>query len=83
MVPGSTLRTVLETTPNLTLDRLTQFREAYYKQKNAHDLCNTMTNMLQFPKESVYTFVMLCLEVRQKILLVSEKSLKLFSRIHK
>ena len=33
-----------------------------------------MTNMLQFPKESVYTFVMLCLEVRQKILLVSEKS---------
>ena len=79
MVPGLTLRTVLETTPNLTLDRLTKFLEAHYEQKNAHDLCNTMTNMLQFPEESVYTFVMRCLEVRQKILLV----LKLFSRIHK
>ena len=74
MVPGLTLRTVLETTPNLTLDRLTQFLEAQYEQKNAHELCNTMTNMLQFPEESVYTFVMRCLEVRQKILLVSEKS---------
>ena len=33
-----------------------------------------MANMLQFPKESVYAFVMRCLEVCQKILLVSEKS---------
>ena len=74
MVPGLTLRTVLETTPNLTLDRLTQFLEAHYEQKNAHDLCNTMTNMLQFPEESVYAFVMRCLEVRQKVLLVSKKS---------
>ena len=74
MVPGLTLRTVLETTPNLTPDRLTQFLEDHYEQKNAHDLCNTMTNMLQFPKESVYTFVMWCVEVHQKILLVSEKS---------
>ena len=74
IVPGLTLRTVLETTPNLTFDRLTQFLEAHYEQKNAQDLCNTMTNMLQFPEESVYAFVMRCLEVRQKILLVSEKS---------
>ena len=35
MVPGLT-GTVLETTPNLTLDRLTQFLEAHYEQKNAH-----------------------------------------------
>ena len=64
MVPGLTLRTVLETTPNLTLDQLTQFLEAHYEQKNAHDLFNRMTNMLQFPDESVYTFVMRYLEVR-------------------
>ena len=74
MVPGLTLGTVLETTPNLTLDRLTQFLEAHSEQKNAHDLCNTMTNKLQFSEESVYTFVMRCLEVRLNILLVSEKS---------
>ena len=33
-----------------------------------------MTNILQFPDESVYPFVKRCLEVRQKIFLVSEKS---------
>lgn len=33
-----------------------------------------MTNMIQFPVENVYAFLMLCLEARQKILLVSEKS---------
>ena len=60
--------------PNITLDRLTQFIEVHYEQKYAHDLCNTMTKMLQFPKKSVYTFVMQCLEVREKILPVSEKS---------
>ena len=53
MVPGLTQRTFLETTPNLTFDRLTQFLEAHYEQKNAHDLCSTMTNMLQFHEGSV------------------------------
>ena len=77
MVSGLTLRTVLETTPNLTLDRSTEFLEAHYEQKNGHDLCNTITNMLHFPKESGYTFVMRCLELCQKILLVSEKSCEL------
>ena len=51
MVPYSTLRTMLETTQNLTLDRLTQFLEAHCEKKNANDLCNIMTNMLQFPEE--------------------------------
>ena len=73
MIPGLTLRTVLEITPNLTLDRLTQVLATHDKQKNAHDLCNAMTKMLQFPKESAYIFVMWCLDVRQKILLVSKK----------
>ena len=74
VVPGLTLRTVLEATTDLILDRLTQFLEDHCEQKNAHDLCNTLTNMLQFPEESAYTFVMRFLEVRQKIPLVSEKS---------
>ena len=47
MVPDLTLCGVLETTPNFTLDGLTEFLEAYYEQRNAHDLCNAMTNMLQ------------------------------------
>ena len=64
IVPGLTLRTLLETTPNLTLDKLTKFLEAHYEEKNAHDLFNAMKNMIQFPEESVCTFVMRCLEVR-------------------
>ena len=74
MVPGLTLVQCWRLRPNITLDRLTQFIEAHYEQKYVHDLCNTMTKMLQFPKKSVYTFVMQCLEVREKILPVSEKS---------
>ena len=70
---GLTLRTVLETTPNFKLDRLTQFLEAHYELKNVHDLWNTMTTILQFPEKSVHTFVMRCLEVRQKIFIFSEK----------
>ena len=69
-----TLRTVLETTPDITLDRLTQFFEGHYGQKNAHDLRNAIKNLFQFLVENAYTFVMRCLEARQKILLVSQKS---------
>ena len=49
----------------------------YHEQKNVHDLCNAMTNILQLPEKAVFTFVMRCLEVPQKILLVSKKSLDL------
>ena len=65
MIPGLTLRTVLEITPNLTLDRLTQFLATHDKQKNAHDLCNAMTKILQFPEESAYIFVMWWMFVRK------------------
>ena len=70
VVPGLTLATVL----NLALDRLTQFLDAHYDQKNANDLCNAMTKVPHFTEESVYTFMMWCLEICLKILLDSEKS---------
>ena len=38
MVLSLTLRNVLETTPNLTLQRLLQFLEAHFDEKNATDL---------------------------------------------
>ena len=74
VVTSLTLSTALGTTLNLKLDRLTQFLEGHNDQKNAHDLCNAMTTMLQSPEESVYTFMTFCLEACQKILLASEKS---------
>lgn len=74
MVPSLTLRTVLETTPSLTLTHLTQFLEAHYGEQNATDLCSKLTSAVQLPDESAYTFIMKCIELRQKLLLASEKS---------
>ena len=74
MVPSLTLRNVLETTPNLTLQRLKQFLEAHFDEKNATDLCGKLTSMIQLPEESEYNYVMRCIEVRQKVILASSKS---------
>lgn len=73
IVRGWKFGTVLEAIANLTLHRLIQFCKTHYIKKNAYDLCNTMKNMLQLPEESVYLFVMRCLDFRQKTLRVSEK----------
>ena len=66
MSPSVTLRTVLGTTSR-------QFLEANFQQQNARGLCNTMSAILQFHKETVYSFVMRCLGIRQKMILFSGK----------
>ena len=74
MIPSLTLRNVLETTSNLSLERLLQFLEAHYDERNATDLCSKLTSMVQLPEESPYVYVMTCIEVRQKVILASTKS---------
>ena len=69
-----TLRNVLETTSNLSLQRLLQFLESHFEEKGATDLCGKLTSMIQLPEESEYSYVMKCIEVRQKVLLASSKS---------
>lgn len=39
----------------------------------AQDLCSTISTILQFLEETVYSFAMRCLKIRQKILLFSGK----------
>ena len=73
MSPSQTLQTVSETTSNLYLQRLEQVFEAHFQQQNAHDLCNIMSAIIQFLEETVYYFVLRCLEKRLKILLFSGK----------
>lgn len=73
MSPSLTSQTVSESTSNLCLQRLEQFLEVYFQQQNAHDLCNTMSTMLQSPEETAYYVVMRSLKIRLKILLFSEK----------
>ena len=74
MIPSLTLRNVLETTSNLTLERLLHFLEAHFDEKNTTDLWSKLTSMSQLPEETSYSFVLKCIELRQKILLASRKS---------
>ena len=74
MVPSLTLREVLETTTDLSLAQLLQFLEAHFNERSAEDLCTAMTSLVQLTDESVYAYVMRTIEIRQKILLASQKA---------
>ena len=75
MVPSLKLRGVLETTPNLSLAQLLQFLEVHFlNERSAEDLCNAMTSLVQSDDELVYAYVMRSIEIRQKVLLASQKS---------
>ena len=74
MVPSLTLRNVLETATDLNLDRLLSFLEVHFEEKSAIDLWSKLTSMAQSPEESSYSFVLRCIELRQKILIASTKS---------
>ena len=71
MVPSLTLRGVLATTPNLSL---AQFLEAHFNERSAEDLCDAMTSLIRSTDESVYAYVMRTIEIRQKVLLASQKA---------
>ena len=74
MVPSLTLRNILDATTDLNLDRLLSFLEAHFEEKSTTDLWNKFTSMVQSPEESSYSFVLKCIELRQKILIPSTKS---------
>ena len=74
MIPSLTLRNVLESTPNLSLNQLLQYLESHFDERNATDLCSRLTSMVQLPEESEYQYVMRCIEIRQKVILASNKS---------
>ena len=74
MSPRLTLRNVLETTSNFSLQSLLQFLESHFEEKSATDLSGKLTSMIQLPEESEYTYVMKCIELRQKVQLASSKS---------
>ena len=76
MSPNLSFRNMLETTSNPTsniklhLQRLLQFLESNFEEKSAADLCGKLTSMIQLTKESEYSYVMKCIEVTQKVLLI-------------
>ena len=74
MIPSLTLRNVLETISNLSLAQLQRYLQSHYGEQNATDLANNLTSMVQFPRESSYAFVMRCIEMRQKLIMSSDKA---------
>ena len=74
MIPSLILRNLLERTPNLSLNHLLQYSEAHFGERNATDLCSKLTSMVQLPEESEFQYVMRCIEIRQKVILASNKS---------
>ena len=74
MIPSLPLREGLEATPNLSLASLPQFLEAHFNERSAEDLCNTMTSLVQSTDKSVYAYVMRTIEIRQKVMLASQKA---------
>ena len=73
MSPSLTLRNVLETTLNISFQRLLQLLESYFEEDSATDFCGKLISMIQLLEESEYSYVMKCIEVRQKVLLASSK----------
>ena len=69
MSTSLTLRNVLESTSNLSLQRLLQFLKSHFEETSVTDMCGKFTSMIQLPEESEYSYVMKCIEVRQKVLL--------------
>ena len=74
MVPSLTLRNVLESMLNLSLNQLLQYLEAHFDEQNATDLFSKVTSMVRLQEESEYQYVMRCVEIRQKVILTSNKS---------
>ena len=72
MIPSLTVRNVLESTPNLSLNQPLQYLEVHFNERNATDLCSKLTSMVQLPEE--YHYVMKCIEIRQNVILASSKS---------
>ena len=72
ITPGQYLRNILETTENLTLDRLMKFLQSHYVEKSTTDLYQALTSLAQSPQESTIQFTYRCMSVRQKLVLASK-----------
>ena len=72
ITPGLYLRNVLETTENLTLERLMKFLQSHYVEKSTTDLYQTLTSQAQSPQESAIQFTYRAMSLRQKLVVASK-----------
>ena len=76
MVPGSAMRSYLETTTidELTLPKLRHILRSHYKEKSATELFQDLMNIVQGRREDTQAFLMRALNLRQKVLFVSQEA---------
>ena len=68
--PSVHLRTLLESSPGLTLPKLRVFLQSHFLEKNTTELCQALTCLTQ-DKESDIEFVYKAMSLRQRIILAS------------
>ena len=73
VIVSLTLWNVLESMPNPSLNQLLQYLEAHFDERNATNLFSKLTLTVQLPEGSEYQHVMRCIEIRQKVILASNK----------
>ncbi len=74
IAPGMQLRSYLEGKPNLTLSILRCILRAHYQEKGATELYKQLTSDVQSSKETPQSFLVRCLDLRQKILFASQEA---------
>ncbi len=74
IAPGMQLRSYLEGKPNLTLPILRSIQRAHYQEKGATELYKQLTSEVQSSKETPQSFLVRCLDLRQKILFASQEA---------
>lgn len=67
------LRSYLETYKDLSLNRLKKILRNHYGEKNSSELYQNLTSLCQGTKETAQEFVLRVLELRQKILFLSNQ----------
>lgn len=72
--PGIQLRSYLESLTGLNLQKLRKILRFHFKEKNATELYQSLTNMSQQPNEDAQAFLLRALTIRQKILFASKES---------
>lgn len=74
IAPGMQLRSYLEGKTNLTLPTLRRILRAHFQERGATELYKQLTSEVQSNKETPQSFLVHCLDLRQKILFASQEA---------
>ena len=74
MHSGLRIKIILEMKSNLTLAKLMRYLEHSYEKKSSTDLCAELTSITQMPNEGPVDFILRCIELREKLILISKAS---------